>query len=117
MGTRNVWLRNPLNESAEQAKAAKSLRKSLLATARAWRLKETFMDFFNYRYAANARKFFDRWYAWASRSRLDPIKKAAKTLKSRLANLLTYCRLPITNAASESLNSKIQWIVTVHGLG
>lgn len=110
VGTRYVWLRNPLNESAEQAMAAKSLRKSLLATARAWRLKETFMDFFNYRYAANARKFFDRWYAWARRSRLDPIKKVAKTLKSRLANLLTYCRIPITNAASESLNSKIQWI-------
>lgn len=110
VGTRYVWLRNPLNESAEQSKSAKSLRKSLLATARAWRLKETFMDFFNYRYAANARKFFDHWYAWACRSRLDPIKKAAKTLKSRLANLLTYCRIPITNAASESLNSKIQWI-------
>jgi transposase len=110
VGTRYAWLRNPQNESAEQARSAQSIRTSLLATARAWRLKETFMDFFTYRYPANAKKFFDRWYAWASRSRLEPMKKVATTLKGRLANLLTYCRMPITNAVSESLNAKIQWI-------
>lgn len=110
VGTRYTWLRNPLLESAEQARSAASLRKTLLATARAWRLKETFMDFFTYRYPANAKKFFERWYGWACRSRLAPMKKVAKTLKHRLANLLTYCRIPITNATSESLNSKIQWI-------
>lgn len=108
--TRYAWLRNPQNETAEQAQSAQSLRKSLLATARAWRLKETFMDFFTYRYQANARKFFDRWYGWACRSRLAPMKKVAKTLKGRLSNLLTYCRMPVTNAVSESLNAKIQWI-------
>lgn len=110
VGTRYAWLRNPQNESAEQARSAQSIRTSLLATARAWRLKETFMDFFTYRYQANAKKFFDRWYAWACRSRLEPMKKVAKTLKGRLVNLLTYCRMPITNAVSESLNAKIQWI-------
>ena len=110
VGTRYAWLRNPQRGSDDQARSAGSLRKSLLATARAWRLKETFMDFFTYRYPANAKKFFDRWYGWACRSRLTPMKIVAKTLKHRLANLLTYCRIPITNATSESLNSKIQWI-------
>ena len=34
----------------------------------------------------------------------------AKMLKERLGNLLTYLRHPITNATSESLNAKIQWV-------
>jgi transposase len=34
----------------------------------------------------------------------------AKMLQARLSNLLTYLKLGITNAASESLNSKIRWV-------
>lgn len=110
VGTKYDWLRNPLHESRDQSKAARPLRESLLATARAWRLKETFMDFFRYQYPANARKFFTSWYAWAIRSRLEPIKRVARTFKSRLDQLLNYIKTPITNATSESLNAKIQWI-------
>lgn len=116
VGTRYHWLRNPLNETKEQARAAASLRRSNLQTARAWRLKETMMDFWTYRYAAPARAFFERWYAWAIRSRLAPIKRVARALKSRLQQLLNSVRIPITNAMSESLNAKIQWIKhTAHG--
>ena len=31
-------------------------------------------------------------------------------LKNRLDNILTYLKHQITNAASESLNAKIQWV-------
>jgi transposase len=109
-GTRYWWLRNPLNESAEQKKAAKDIRSSKLKTARAWQIKETLMDFFNYFREADARKYFLDWYGWASRCRLKPIQRLAKTLKSRLNTLLNWCRWPITNAMTEGLNSKIQWI-------
>jgi hypothetical protein len=40
--------------------------------------------------------------------RLQPMIEMAKMLKSRLPNLLTYLKHPITNATSESLNAKIQ---------
>jgi transposase len=36
--------------------------------------------------------------------------KKAKMLKKRLTNILTYLKHGITNAASESLNAKIQWL-------
>jgi transposase len=42
--------------------------------------------------------------------RLKPFIKLAKTLKSHPANILNYLRIPITNAAAEGLNSKIQLI-------
>lgn len=109
-GTRYSWLRNPLNETAEQKAEAKNLRTSKLKTARAWQIKETLMDFFGYFREANARRFFLTWYGWASRCRLRPIQRLAKTLKNRLGILLNWCRWPITNAITEGLNSKIQWI-------
>lgn len=34
----------------------------------------------------------------------------AHTLKARLVNILTYLKHCITNAASESVNAKIQWV-------
>lgn len=35
---------------------------------------------------------------------------AAKTIKRHFANILTYLKIPITNAGAEGLNSKIQMI-------
>ena len=109
-GTRYSWMRNPLNEDAEQRERFAPLRASNLKTARAWAIKETLMDFFGYFRESAARTFFNEWYGWASRCRLKPITRLARTLKSRLHTLLNWCRWPITNAATEALNSKIQWI-------
>ena len=109
-GTRYGWLRNPLHETAKQRSEFEALRSSKLKTARAWSIKETLMDFFDIFRETDARTFFLEWHSWAIRSRLRPIERLARTLKSRLSLLMNWCRWPITNAASESLNSKIQWI-------
>jgi transposase len=71
-------------------------------------LKETVMTIFEYRYEGSARSFFHRWYAWASRSRLQPMFDVARMLKRNLENILTFVRHRITNVGSEGLNSKIQ---------
>ncbi len=36
--------------------------------------------------------------------------RKARMIQRRFANIITYLRLRITNAASESINSKIQWV-------
>lgn len=86
------------------------LRDSALRTARAWAINAMFSHFWQYTSPTWARKFFDRWYAWAIRSRLKPIKKVARMLKAHLANILTYLKHRITNAVTEGINAKIQWI-------
>jgi transposase len=43
-------------------------------------------------------------------SRLQPVIQAARMLKRRFENITTYLRHRITNATSESLNAKIQWV-------
>ena len=34
----------------------------------------------------------DRWYGWAIRSRLEPIKKVARTIKQHRDGILRWCR-------------------------
>ena len=68
------------------------------------------MVLWDYHYEGPARKHFAWWYRWATHSRLKPMIKKATMLKSRLGNVLTYLKHRITNAASEGLNSKIQWV-------
>jgi transposase len=110
VGTKYAWLRNPQSFAEDAWKAFGPLRRSNLKVARAWALKETIMDLWNYSYVGAARNHFRRWYSWAIRSRLEPMKQKARMLRTRIENVLSYLRHGITNAASEGLNSKIQWI-------
>jgi transposase len=110
VGTKYDWLRNPKNFAADQWREFAELRKSKLKTARAWVLREQAMVLWDYKYEGAARNHFLWWYRWATHSRLKPMIEKAKMLGNRLANILTYLKHPITNATSESINSKIQWV-------
>ena len=109
-GSKHLWLFNPENLSDDRWIEFETLKDQELKTSRGWAIKEQFRWFWEYRYAGNARKFFDRWYGWATHSRLKPIIKVAKMLKRHLDNILTYFRHKITNAVSEGFNSRIQSI-------
>ena len=109
VGTKHQWLRNPRSFSADAWRAFGPLRSSTLKTARAWGIKELFMEFFAYSYEKPARGFFKRWYYWATHSRLEPMIAIARMIKARFENIITYLKRPVTNAIAESLNAKIQW--------
>lgn len=109
-GTQRLFGYDPDHFNQEQAVRFGELKTSDLKSGRAWSIKELFRRFWDYRYEGNARKFFKRWYGWASRSQLQPIIKVAKMLKRHFENIISYLRHPITNAATEGLNSKIQAI-------
>jgi transposase len=109
-GTRYDWLRNPTKMEPQDRREFAVLRASGLKTARAWALKETAMALFSYVYERPARKHFRWWQGWAARSRLQPMIEVARMLKRRFENIITYLRHRITNAGSESINAKIQWV-------
>jgi transposase len=81
-----------------------------LKTTRAWSIKESLRDLWKCRSRVEAEKHWRWWYAWAIRSRLNPVKKVATMLKRHLAGVLAYFRHRVTNAASEGLNAKLQRI-------
>jgi transposase len=109
-GTKHLWLMNEEGIPDWRKEEFDEIRKMKLKTSRGWAIKESLRHFWAYRYPKNAEKYFKRWYFWATHSRLNPIIKAAKTLKHYLPNILTYFKHPITNAVTEGLNSKIQTV-------
>ena len=109
-GTKYAWLRNPASFTRKAWRAFAALRESTLQSARAWAIKESLRHLWDYSYVGAARTFFKRWYWWATHSRLAPIIKVARMLKAHLENILTYLTHRITNAVTEGLNAKIQWI-------
>jgi transposase len=105
--TKYLWLTTEENLSERQRPKFADLKSSDLKTARAWGLKENLRNLWSYTSPGWAKRFFGTWYQWASRSRLEPVKKVASMIKRRLENVITYCRHFVTNAVAEGLNSKI----------
>lgn len=109
-GLRQMLLYNEENLNEDQQIDLQILQKSDLRTGRAWALKENFRHFWDSNGEAAGKRFFDGWYGWAMRSRLEPIKKVARMLKTHLPGLMSYFNHYVTNALSEGFNSKIQSI-------
>jgi transposase len=108
-GTKHTWLRNPASFSLGAWRSfLATIRTSTLKTARAWRLKEDFMAIYDYQYLGVAQRHYEAWKSWAMRSRLEPIKRVARMIVSHWDNIKTYFTHRLTNAGSESMNSKIQ---------
>ncbi len=101
-GTRYLWLWSEENIPLWRREEFEVLRDKDLRVCRAWAIKENLRHLWDYRYEAHMRKYFKRWYFWATHSRLQPIKKAAKTVKVHIDNIVTYARHRITNALGES---------------
>jgi len=107
-GTKYLWLWNEENIPEYRREEFEHLRSMDLKVCRARAIKDNLRHLWNYKREGWMRKYFSRWYFWATHSRLDPLIKVAKTLKSHLDNIVTYARHRITNALGESLNSKIE---------
>lgn len=95
-----------------------ALVRSKLATARAWMLKETFAHFWSYRSVTWAGYFLKVWTERALRSRLEPMKKVARMLRSHEKLLLNWFRAKgeLSSGAVEGLNNKIR-VVTRRSYG
>lgn len=108
VGSKYLFLKN--NLKIEERARFRSLMQEDLKVGRAWALKEDFRHFWDYTRECIARSFFDRWYFHATHSRLKPIIAVAKMLKRHLMGLLSHCAHDISNAVTEGLNSKIQFV-------
>lgn len=91
---------------------------SKLDTARAWILKETFEHFWTYRSLTWAGYFLDHWTWRALRSRIGPMMKVARMLRSHQELLMNWFRAKgeISSGAVEGLNNKIR-VVTRRSYG
>lgn len=109
--TRQLWLWGEENLPKGHAARFESLKHSTLKTARAWRLKELWRTFKHCLDRDDAYAFFQKWYLVAIRSKLEPIKKVARSFKAHLAGIVTIFKHGFCNALAEGVNSRIQLLM------
>ena len=109
-GSKYLWLHSYENLSTAQCARFDDLRRMDLKTSRAWAIKENLRHLWECTSLPEAEEHLQRWYIWATHSKLEPIIKAAKTVKNHAENILTFVKHRITNALAEGINSKIQTI-------
>jgi AbrB family looped-hinge helix DNA binding protein len=85
-------------------------------TARHVQLKEEFPLFWEHSSPAWAAKFLDAWCTRAMRSRIDPVKKFARTVRAHRELLLNYfkAKKQFSSGVVEGLNNKAK--VTLRAL-
>jgi len=108
--TKYAWLTNRHNMSAQRWRDFAPLRTSRPRVARAWAIKEAAMLLWNYTRRGWAERAWAQWYTWAIRSRLAPIKRVATMIRECWAGVMNAASRNVTNARSEGMNAKIQWI-------
>jgi transposase len=84
-GTRWGTLKSPEEWTVEQTNDMHWLQRSGLKTARAWRMKERFKEIHQRcRQGEPVEPLYRAWISWAKRSRLEPFKKLANTIKLQI---------------------------------
>lgn len=104
--TRYIWLKNPENLTDKQRARLGHLEQINLRSNRAYFLKESFREFWEYDTKEGARKFLRKWFWWATHSRLKPMRDFAWTMKRHQDDLLNYFEMRIDNGAVEGMNNK-----------
>lgn len=107
--TRYIWLKNPENLKEKEASVleALQLKKLNLKTMKAYHIRLNFQELWN-QSAHEAEMFLKKWYFWATHSRLEPIKKAAHTIKRHWTGILRWFKSKINNGILEAINSLVQ---------
>ena len=110
--THSRWclLKRPENLNENQATKLKDLLLYNLKSIRAYLLKEEFQLFWEYVSPAWAEKFLDQWCKKVMRSRLEPMKKIARMIRTHKPLILNWfeARNEVSLGAVEGLNNKLK---------
>ncbi|MFM8706298.1 MAG: ISL3 family transposase, partial [Planctomycetia bacterium] len=110
--TKARWclLKRPENLTENQEIKLKQLLGYNLKSIRAYMLRELFQQFWDYVSPTWAGKFLDAWCTEAMRSKLEPMKKVAKSLRRHRHLILNWFRAHGTISAGvvEGLNGKVK---------
>jgi transposase len=108
--TRWSLLKNPWNLTELEEKKLAELPKINERIYRGHMLKETLAGIFECSSILIAGVKLDEWRTWASRSRLKPFVKLAKTIGKHRDGILEYVRERLNNGRVEGLNGKARTI-------
>ena len=111
IGKRYQVLRQRVNLSWHNRRELTELVSQVKKTGRAWTILEASRRLWNYVSMTWARKGWMRLIGWMKRSRLEPMREAARTLKAHLHGILNAVIHRASNAMVELNNAKIKAIM------
>lgn len=103
-GLRWLLYRHSSTRSKADTRTLKALEKANNRIYRAWRLKDEFEQFWEYKASWAAENFLKRWTTTALRSRLEPLRTFVHTLRKHFWGVLAFVNTRLTNAIAEGLN-------------
>src|SRR6476660_8660469 len=111
--SRWLLLKREENLKTEQLFRLRDLLRYNLKTVRAYILKEAFQQLWDYSSPAWAGKFLDEWCRQPMRSRIEAMKKIARSLRQHRELILNYSRAQklISSGVVEGLNNKAKVIM------
>jgi transposase len=106
--SRWLLLKREQNLKTEQRFRLRDLLRYNLKTVRAYLLKEAFQQLWDYNSPVWAGKFLDEWCRQVMRSRIQPMKKIARSLRQHRELILNYFRAQklLSSGVVEGLNNK-----------
>ena len=107
-GSRYVWLKNEQNLTGDAKETLATLSKLHLKTARAYQLRCAFQEVYAQPTRGWAELMLDQWDSWAIRSRIEPIKVVARTIRRHAQGILAWFDSRIANGLIEGINSLVQ---------
>ena len=107
-GTRWSLLKAPEKQSVPQLALLGEVSQANKALYRAFLLKEELRLLYQLDDPRLAPAHLDAWLAWASRSRLAPFIRLARTIRRHRTGILAAIRLGLSNGRLEGLNSRIR---------
>lgn len=111
-GARWALLKNPDDLNTKQAAQLKALKRTRGGIWRAYEMKEQFRAIFDSDLdPTDAIIALDAWIVRASRSRLQPFVKAARTMRDRRGLIINALEHRISNGRVEGLNNKVRLII------
>ena len=108
--SRFVLLKNPWNLNSMERLKLRDIEKSNAKLYRAYTLKETLAKALEYKQPWRARQALVDWLGWASRSKLKPFVRTARTIRKHLEGVLAYVEERLTNGIVEGLNTRLRMI-------
>lgn len=107
-GSRYVFLKNPENLTEKQSETLFSLSHYRLTTARAYLIRLALQDVYFATTREEAQTLLKSWYNWAIRSRIEQVKKVARTVKDHWNGILSWFDSRLSNGFLEAINGLIQ---------
>jgi transposase len=103
-------LKRPENLTDGQEVKLAELLKCNLKAVRSYLLREDFQRFWEYRRPSWAGRFLKRWCTRTMRSKIEPMKKVARTLRSHEGLILNWFRAKgaMSSGVVEGLNGKVK---------